>query len=124
MDTLRSSEPEERVPTFNLLCQDCKANFPSAEAWTWVEASSKNVADGVTLRRSNIKQLRNSVTGGCHLCNVLLEAITPAERDVAGLGGGSFEERSYQLQAKPDIPGWTFCINSRVSWPFKIWFPF
>jgi hypothetical protein len=47
--------------------------------------------------------LDNSETlrkGSCHLSNVLLEAITPSGRDVAGLDGGSFEKRSYQLQAK------------------------
>ena len=109
MATPPSSETEEQVPNFNLLCDHCKTNFPPAEAWTWTEASFQNIEDGVTLRRSNIKQLEDSVKGGCHLCNVLLEAITSSEKDVAGIRG-SFEERMYQLQAKPDIPGWTIRI--------------
>jgi hypothetical protein len=59
------------------------------------------------LRRSNIRQLIDSVKSGCHLCNVLLEALP--ERIVADIDGGSFKG-TYQLQAKPDISGWTLCI--------------
>jgi len=110
MDIPHFPETEDRVPTFNRLCDHCKANFPSAAAWIWTEASFQDVEDGVILRRSNIRELIDSAEGGCHLCNVLLEAIAPSERDVAEIGGGSFEERIYQLQAKPDMPGWTLRI--------------
>jgi hypothetical protein len=110
MNTPHSSETEEQVPTFNLLCYHCKTDFPPTEAWNWTEASFQNIEDGVTLRRSNIKQLKDSVKGSCHLCNVILEAITPFEKDEVGIGGGSVEERRYQLQAKPDIAGWTIRI--------------
>ena len=84
--------------------------MPTSHPERLAEASFQDASGGVTLRRSNIKQLRDSVKGGCHLCNTLLEAITPSERDVAGLGGGSFEERSYQGQANPTMPGSTLSL--------------
>jgi hypothetical protein len=124
MDTPHFTETKDRVPTFNRLCDDCKAKFPSAAAWTWTEASFQNIEDGVILRRSNIRQLIDSVEAGCHMCNVLLEAITPSERNVAGMGGGSFEERRYQLQAKPEIHGWTLRIVLELPGLSKLGFPF
>jgi hypothetical protein len=105
-----TSTKERRDSPFNLLCDQCKDDFPPGEAWTWTEMCCEDVEKGTTVRKSSTRNLIDSAKRGCHLCSVILGAFY--ETFFAGTNGENFgfDEGIYQLQALPDISGWTLAL--------------
>ena len=105
-----TSTKERRDSPFNLLCDQCKDDFPPGEAWTWTEKCCEDVEKGTTVRKSSTRNLIDSAKRGCHLCSVILGAFY--ETFFAGTNGENFgfDEGIYQLQALPDISGWTLAL--------------
>jgi hypothetical protein len=91
----------------NLLCGQCKDDFPIGEAWVWTERCLEDIEKGTIVRISSTRRLIDSAKDGCHLCSVILGAF--CETFFAGADGKNFgfNEGIYQLQALLDISGWT-----------------
>ena len=104
MEIRQASSAQGNVPILNTLCRLCSTDFPPAGVWTWMESGRRNL-DGITLRSSNIKQLKGSSKAGCHLCSILLEGVLP-EKMIATMDDGSLDENIYQLQILLDSDGW------------------
>jgi hypothetical protein len=83
-----TSTKERRDSPFNLLCDQCKDDFPPGEAWTWTEKCCEDVEKGTTVRKSSTRNLIDSAKRGCHLCSVILGAFY--ETFFAGTNGENF----------------------------------
>jgi hypothetical protein len=53
----------------NVLCELCKADFPEGKPW---ECFASTDHEYILLRSSSIKQIKDSVSLGCHACSILL----------------------------------------------------
>lgn len=106
----------------NVLCELCKADFPERKPWKCFAAGREH--EGVPFRSSSVKQIKDSVTLGCHACSILWNTLQEWDYSDENFTDTDTYDLTAQLYVRLSDPGSRFIDKLRldVVIPSRDWF--